>query len=336
LKLVGANEQKGPGEFALAALSPDISIFGSGDLKIGNQNIEVKAAAGEKSTKGGRLGSTGFLQHQRVAAIINSYMPEGFKVNPNENLNLREFEQLLKKANFDPATLGQFATELFGYIFEGKDWADISPLVNAMVNGSDLYKPYTIVSYNAYRGRPENTKFDGVMLMSFPLQELKYYDDPEKMYDDLYTPGIKLISANKEFASRLIVPSVGLRPEKVERVEKIKVKGKQVQEVKDWAVKYADYIVKLNRNRTPGLANDIEDFIMDLFYKKKFSNLNQKIYSQFPGLKKNDSADNEETPDVDAEPDETAEPVEPTPAEVPASIQNQTRTLGNKIPMGSR
>jgi hypothetical protein len=29
-------------------------------------------------------------------------------------------------------------------------------------------------------------------------------------------------------------------------------------------------------------------------------------------------------------------PTEPSPAEVPASIQNQTRTLGNKIPMGSR
>jgi hypothetical protein len=330
LKLIGANEQKGPGEFALAALSPDISIFGAGDLKIGNHNIEVKAAAGEKSTSGGRLGSTGFLQHQRVPEIINSYMPEGFKVDPSENLNLREFEQLLKKANLDPATTTQFAEELFGYIFEGKDWADISPLVNAMVSGTDLYKPYTIVAYNAYRGRPENTKFDGVMLMSFPLQELKYYDDPEKMYDDLYTPGVKLISANKEWASRGIVPSVGLRPEKVEKVEKIKIKGKQVQEVEDWAEKYAEYIVKLNRNRTPGMAKDIKDFVMDLFYKKKFSNLNQKIYIQFPGLKKNAPAGNEETPD------ETEEPVEQTSAEVPASIQNQTRTLGNKIPMGSR
>jgi hypothetical protein len=160
---------------------------------------------------------------------------------------------------------------------------------------------------------------------------LKYYDDPEKMYDDLYTPGIKLISANKEWASRGIVPSVGLRPEKVEKVERIKIKGKQVQEVKDWAKKYAEYIVKLNRNRTPGLVNDIEDFVMNLYYTKKFSNLNQKIYSQFPGLKKNAPVDN-----PDEEPDETEEPTEQTPAEVPASIQNQTRTLGNKIPMGSR
>jgi len=338
LKLVGENEQKGPGEFALAALSPDISIFGAGDLKIGNQNIEVKAAAGEKSTKGGRLGSTGFLQHQRVPAIINSYMPEGFKVDPNENLNLREFEQLLKKANLDPATTAQFAEELFGYIFEGKDWADISPLVNAMVSGTDLYKPYTMVAYNAYRGRPENTKFDGVMLMSFPLQELKYYDDPEKMYDDLYTPGIRLISANKEFASRLIVPSVGLRPEKVEKVEKINAKGKELQEIENWAGDYATYMIKSNKNRTPGLADEIKDFIMYLYNKNKLNsatikNLNTLIYKHFPQLKKTTS--DAETPVVNAAPAEQP-PVEPTPAEAPASIQNQTRTLGNKIPMGSR
>jgi len=379
LKLIGANEQKGPGEFALAALSPDISIFGAGDLKIGNHNIEVKAAAGEKSTSGGRLGSTGFLQHQRVPEIINSYMPEGFKVDPSENLNLREFEQLLKKANLDPTTTTQFAEELFGYIFEGKDWADISPLVNAMVSGTDLYKPYTIVAYNAYRGRPENTKFDGVMLMSFPLQELKYYDDPEKMYDDLYTPGVKLISANKEWASRGIVPSVGLRPEKVEKVEKIK-KGTSDEDVVTWADKYARFIVAKNRNRTPGLADEITNFLLDLYQNKKlkFSDPDPQIYGQFPELRQkteveksidtalNDFVSNlmlrnkvydkdlkskitlqakqlidSGTPinQLSAELIKLFPQLDPTQkqqtAEVPASIQNQTRTLGSKIPMGS-
>jgi len=36
------------------------------------------------------------------------------------------------------------------------------------------------------------------------------------------------------------------------------------------------------------------------------------------------------------ESNQSTSPAEQTPAEVPASIQNQTRTLGNKIPMGSR
>jgi len=41
--------------------------------------------------------------------------------------------------------------------------------------------------------------------------------------------------------------------------------------------------------------------------------------------------ENNSVPQPDEQP-----PTEQTPAEVPASIQNQTRTLGNKIPMGSR
>jgi hypothetical protein len=337
LKLVGANESKGPGEFALAALSPDISIFGAGDLKIGNQNIEVKATAGKERSGGGKLGSTGFLQHHRVPDIINSYMPEGLKVDPSMTLGLSTFSQLLKKANLDPETLIQFATELFDYIFEGKDWADTSPLINAMVAGNDLEKPYTMAAYSAYRGRPDNTKFDGVMLMSFPLQELKYYDDPEKMYDDLYAPGVSLISSNKEFASRNILPSVSLRPEKVEKIEKINAKGKELQEIENWAGDYATYMIKLNKNRTPGLADEIKDFIMYLYNKNKLNsatikNLNPLIYKHFPQLKKTTS--DAETPVVNAKPTEQP-PIEQTPAEVPASIQNQTRTLGNKIPMGS-
>jgi hypothetical protein len=260
-------------------------------------------------------------------------MPEGLKVDPSITLGLSAFSQLLKKANLDPETLVQFATELFDYIFEGKDWADTSPLINAMVAGNDLEKPYTIAAYSAYRGRPDNTKFDGVMLMSFPLQELKYYDDPEKMYDDLYAPGVSLISSNKEFASRNILPSVSLRPEKVEKVGKIKKKGASIEDVKKWAGLYANYMVQSRRIRTPGLADEIKDVIMDLYWENElnFSNPNPQIYEYFPQLKKNAPVDNSE-----AEPDETAEPVEQTPAEVPASIQNQTRTLGNKIPMGSR
>ena len=328
LKNVGEKEAKGPGEFALAALSPDVSIFGAGDLKIGDHNIEVKASAGDSASGGGRLGSTGFLQHYRVPEIINKYMPD---VDTSVNIGLKSFSQLLKKANLDPATTKQFAEELFGYIFEGKEWTDISPLVNAMVAGEDLDKPYTIVAYNAYRGRPENTKFDGIMLMSFPLQELKYYDDPEKMYDDLYATSVNLVSANKEWAGRLNLPSVSLRPEKVEKVGKIKKKGASIEDVEKWAGLYSNWMVKSRRIRTPGLADEIKDIIMYLYYENElnFSNPNPQIYKYFPQLKKNAPAD-EEDPEVIVQP-----PAEQTPTEVPASIQNQNRTLGNKIPMGS-
>lgn len=51
---------KGPGEFALAILSPEIALAEKGDLLIGNQHVEVKAAVGAQGN-GGRLGEPGIM-----------------------------------------------------------------------------------------------------------------------------------------------------------------------------------------------------------------------------------------------------------------------------------
>jgi hypothetical protein len=78
LRQVSLGTEKGPGEFALAILSPRISIFDKGDLKIGNMKIEVKASSGGKtgtdiSSGGGRIGTSGWLNHQRIPEIIQKY-----------------------------------------------------------------------------------------------------------------------------------------------------------------------------------------------------------------------------------------------------------------------
>lgn len=55
---VGKNS-KGPGEFALAILSPEIGLASKGDLEIDGKQIEVKAAVGTGG--GGRLGEVGWM-----------------------------------------------------------------------------------------------------------------------------------------------------------------------------------------------------------------------------------------------------------------------------------
>ena len=68
-------DNKGPGEAALAILSPDIklSIGGSGDIEVKNTPVEVKAAAG-KSTGAGRLTPTrntlGMYNSKQVAKML--------------------------------------------------------------------------------------------------------------------------------------------------------------------------------------------------------------------------------------------------------------------------
>ena len=79
----------GPGELGLAILGQPVSKAGKGDLKIGDEVIELKASSNPK--KGGRFGSTALLNGGNRSKI--------FKVALNE-LN----KKMKKKFNFEPGT----------------------------------------------------------------------------------------------------------------------------------------------------------------------------------------------------------------------------------------
>ena len=61
---------KGPGEFALAIMSPKISLAAKGDIEVNGKLVEVKAAV---NTSGGRMGETGdgAPKERIVSTIIN-------------------------------------------------------------------------------------------------------------------------------------------------------------------------------------------------------------------------------------------------------------------------
>jgi hypothetical protein len=130
LKDVGDKRGKGPGEFSLAVLSPKLTIFGSGDIKIGNKTIEVKASAGKTmSSGGGRIGTTGFLQHQRNAEIIKQYIPA---LDTSKDLNLSNLSNISKNLDVsgDLRTSGKV-------ILEG-DQIVFSPDVNLFRSSSGV------------------------------------------------------------------------------------------------------------------------------------------------------------------------------------------------------
>lgn len=282
LKDVGSKEQKGPGEFALAVMSPEIKIFGSGDLKIGGYRIEVKASAGKDiSSGGGRLGGTGFLQHEAVPFIVQKYLP---RIEPNKTLGLTEFEKLVKP--LDPKTKKKFAEELFGYIFINKH-INLDNLVNAMVKGEDLSKAYTMAAYAAYQGPEGSRKFDGIMLMNFALEELKYFSDPESMTKEIYAPSINIITANKDFAGRTNMPAVTLKPQALDKVD-LPGRGAEEEKVERLLMDYATYVVRAQRIRDPDLIENVFLFLAALWQDgvRSQSELRKRLLAEFPELVK--------------------------------------------------
>lgn len=204
LKQVTFGTAKGPGEFALAVLSPHIKITGKGDLNIGKEIIEVKAAA---TNAGGRVGAPGLLHTERIQEILKKYMNINFA--PGEGLNLKQLSATMTGAGLDTATKQQLATELFNYIFKGE--ADVSEIVTAVVSGQDPNPYYLKANYEVYQ---KESGFTGMMLMNFPAQALKYFKDPMQMASEIYAFSVYLVSATAGFTTRQILSQVTLRPVK--------------------------------------------------------------------------------------------------------------------------
>jgi hypothetical protein len=209
LKRASFGTAKGPGEFALAVLSPYIRITGKGDLNIGKNIVEVKASAGANvSSGGGRLGTPGMLKSDDVASIIQTYTKINLaKAVPGGNIGFKVLIQLCAK--LDANSRRELGKKLFGYIF-GKG-VNISGCVNALVADDEesLKKNYVMANYERYQ---IDSGFTGVMLINFTLGQLQYYKSPAAIVEHIYDPAVYLVSKDKAAQARQIISQVTLRP----------------------------------------------------------------------------------------------------------------------------
>jgi hypothetical protein len=223
LKQVTFGGAKGPGEFGLAVLSPYIKITGKGDLNVGDKVVEVKAAAGEEKSSGGRVGTPGLLSTDNIPAILEKHM-QGYVVPQGESINLKQLSGLMDKVNLNPEQRKGLASELFKYIFKGK--ADVSELVNAVVAGTDPNPAFLKANYQIYQAE---SGFNGMMLVNFRAQALKYFNDPTQMANEIYAFSIYLISSNPGFQARQILSQVTLKPVKEPKTAPAVVKKKDAK-----------------------------------------------------------------------------------------------------------
>ena len=178
--LAGSKNDKGPGELALAVLSPLISISGRGDLKIGQMEVEVKAVApGGKG--GGRLGETGGkdLSYEKNEEIIQKYTGKDYST---VNAHVSDLPKILAEIQ-DPKARLQCAKELLHYIFKGK--VNVSAMAQQAANGQSIIEPFFVANYQVYQQRHG---FSSLMILDFALGRLRNYTDPAVMINDIGTP----------------------------------------------------------------------------------------------------------------------------------------------------
>jgi len=199
---------KGPGEFALAVMSPHIRINGKGDLNIGDQIIEVKASAGkEVSSGGGRLGEGGLIKYDDVAKIIERNIKAKLSVVAPNGVGLAGLTTLA--SNMSDAQRKTFGKELFGYMFS-ESGASISDLVSAFAAGTDLRDAYIKANYEAYKATSE---FDGIMIMNFAAGQLHYFRDVNDLVRHVYKGiGVYIVSSDTTKSARQILTQVTLAP----------------------------------------------------------------------------------------------------------------------------
>lgn len=276
---------KGPGEFALAVMSPHIKITGKGDLNIGDKVIEVKASAGkEVSSGGGRLGESGLLHYDDVSEIIQRNLEVDLSEVAPTGVGLGGLTELSSKLTTTERK--KFGTELFNYIFKGTG-ADTSHLISAFTAGSDLRDAYIKANYEAYKHESE---FEGIMIMNFALGELEYFRDVNDLVRHVYKGiGVYLVSSDPTKASRQILTQVTLAPFKEPPVvlpELPKDVTSKVKITKEFEDKMHGFAVDFAREQTitdPETIAKISDVAIEyMLADADSSNIMKKLKKKFP------------------------------------------------------
>jgi len=249
------------------------------------------------------------FQHQKVHIILQKYMPD---IDVSQAIGAGKLATAIVRSGLDKTQLNSLANELADYIFKGQPWANTKPLKQAIANPdpdlhtatSNIKKGYLTAAYTAYKQKKDKSnKFDGVMLINFARQELKYFDDPEDMFNDVDSVQFSISHPNAGWGGKLISPSVTLRKEPIPKAELPK-KAQNAQLIA-WIPQLAEYLIKMAQQRhpqdldirDPGFKDAVTSTIKDLVQANyPTSKITAEVLRQYPQLKTKASVDQPPTP----------------------------------------
>ena len=197
LRDFGVGEQmKGPGEHALAILSPDITLKSAGgDVAVKGVPVEVKAS---KSGGGGRFGeATSVPTRERMLEIINSFEqlrePMAQALSKQKSMNVKKFTELVNQSGLDGPLRQDLASKLFGELFG----AEAGPLINTFArpnaDSEQVVKAYTVANFNHYKAGGEGGQWQVLAAINFganTMAVVKTGEDVLKIKRYTSTPAI--------------------------------------------------------------------------------------------------------------------------------------------------
>ena len=193
----------GPGEVALAVLSPEIQwsgrTAGGGDVQIRKKPVEVKA----RVSKGGR-----WINARKAkldlggifTAISNALRSSRSDIKLPDRINANFWVDTIR-----PALTPKLVKPLAKTVADGTfKFADNKPYQTALATGdaSSIVNSFLSVGYDNYKAY---SKFAGMLLMDVPTEQLKYYVDYADMAGDISVSTTYLLAPESEMMPQVIL-----------------------------------------------------------------------------------------------------------------------------------
>ncbi len=169
LKDYGVGEMmKGPGEHALALLSPQIKLVSTGgDISVKGIPVEVKAS--RSGGGGGRFGESSSIPSRETMLDILLSIPElklpiTNYLKKQKSINLEVFFQLLGVLRLNSTKRKQIAKKVFGTIFGNH----AQPIIDAFGgSGSGINDAYAVANFDWYKASNEGGAWQLLVAINF-------------------------------------------------------------------------------------------------------------------------------------------------------------------------
>lgn len=182
LKNYGVGEQmKGPGEHALAILSPDITLKSAGgDIAVKGVPVEVKASV--SGGGGGRFGETSAVPtRDRMMEIIDSFEelrePVNRALRTQKSMNVKTFTEMVNRLGLPAQTRREIATKIFGELFGQQAGPVIQEFSKPTTTPEAVNNAYTVSNFNWYKASGEGGAWQVLAAINFGADSMAVVKD---------------------------------------------------------------------------------------------------------------------------------------------------------------